>query len=152
MAKKNEVAVPTTQELSMPSTLTPANVVGMNTSKMQIDPANLPEHLRGVTFEVIETGFAPTVKWTKEGEYVAGAYVRMEQGVGPNKANLYTFDAQGKEFGVWGTTVLDRAMEKAIERGQIKPGYMVMITFVASLPSDYEVNPTKLFHIGVVKK
>lgn len=153
MAKKNEVAtVNNGNTLDMPSTLTPATVQGMNTSKMMIDPANLPEHLRGITFEVIETGFAPTVKWGKPGDFVVGVYQGCDSDIGPNKAKLYYFDVQGKQFGVWGTTVLDRAMEGALSNGAIKPGYMVMVTYAADLPSDYDANPTKLFHIQVAKK
>lgn len=151
MAKKNEVTIES-QEVSIPSTLRPAAVVGVNTSKISLNEDQLPEEFKGATLEIIETGFAPTVKWNAPGDYVAGVFVSMEEGVGPNKACLYTLDAKGKQFGVWGTTVLDRAMRQAIATGQIKPGYLMMMTYITAMPSDYEANPTKLFHIQIAKK
>ena len=150
MAKKTAVAED--QALTIPSVLTPAQVQGLNTSKISIDPASLPDEFKGVTFEVIETGFDPTVKWNKPGDFIIGVYTGQEKEVGPNKARLYNFDAKGRAFGVWGTTVLDRAFDGALKAGILKPGYLLMITYAADVPSDYEANPTKLFHMQVAKK
>ena len=154
MAKKQEVATVADQEvveLSVPTALTPAAVVGSNT-KIVIDQALLPEEFQGQELETIETGFSPTVKWVTPGNYVAGVYVSTEQGVGPNKANLYNFvlpakhNRPAKAFGIWGTTVLDRAFAT----GQIKPGYLCCITYLGGIPTDFQ--DAKMFNIQVVKK
>lgn len=152
MAKQNkqEITESTPETaLVVPATLTPAAVVGMNT-KLAIPQSMLPEEFQGQTLEVLETGFAPTVKWVNPGNMVAGVFVGMETGVGPNKANLYNFDAKGKKFGVWGTTVLDRTFDMAIKSGQLKPGYLVCIIYLGGIPTDFQ--DAKMFNIQVVKK
>ena len=153
MAKKQEVQVSDMEVTVLPSPteLTPAAVIGTNT-QVAIDQALLPEEFQGQQLETVETGFAPTVKWVTPGNYIAGVYVNMEVGVGPNKANLYNFvlPAKGarseKKFGVWGTTVLDRAFQT----GAIKPGYLCCITYLGGIPTDFQ--DAKMFNIQVVKK
>ena len=149
MAKKPAVAED--QAIMAPLTLTPANVVGLE-NKVEIDLNSLPKEFKNIKFEVIQTGFSPTVKWENPGEFVAGVYEGMEEKTGPNNTRLYNFDAKGKLFGVWGTTVLDRAFDNALKSGILRPGYMVIITFVATTPSDFEDHPTKLFTMHVAKK
>ena len=153
MAKTKNQDVATTNEpetaLVIPERLSPAPVVGTNT-RMEIPQNMLPEEFQGQQLEVIETGFAPTVKWTNPGNFVAGVYEGVEKNVGPNNANLYAFDAKGKKFGVWGTTVLDRALRAALSSGQLKPGYLVCITYLGGIPTDYQ--DAKMFNIQVVKK
>jgi len=129
--------------------LTPAAVIGVST-QLSIAQELLPEEFRGVGLEVIETGFSPTVKWNQPGNFIAGQYLSFEEKVGPNSSRLYNFKAKnGKSFGVWGTTVLDRAFDAAILAGTIAPGRLLMITFMGSVPTDKE--PCKLFHIAVAK-
>lgn len=151
MAKKNqteEVSTPETA-LVIPPSLSPAAVVGTNT-KMAIPSHMLPEEFQGQQLEVLETGFAPTVKWQNPGNMVAGVFTGVEVNVGPNKANLYNFDAKGRKFGVWGTTVLDRTFAKAIADGHLKPGYLVCIIYLGGIPTDFQ--DAKMFNIQVVKK
>lgn len=136
--------------LAVPEKLKPAAVVGMST-KIDIDEALLPEGFKGVTLETIETGFDPTVKWNAPGDYCAGVFEGMEKGVGPNSANLYNFDANGKKFGVWGNTVLDRALVTAMNAKQLTPGNMVLIVYIGDIPSK-QVNPTMIFTVKVVRK
>ena len=131
--------------LESPKELTPAAVIGTNT-KIELDQRLLPEEFQGQRLETIETGFAPTVKWVTPGNFVAGVYESTEHDVGPNKANLYNFDAKGKKFGVWGTTVLDRAFDT----GAIKPGNLVCITYLGGIPTDFQ--DAKMFNIQVVRK
>lgn len=151
MAKNTQKVETPETSLVIPERITPAAIVGMNT-KLEIPQEMLPQEFQGQSLETLETGFAPTVKWVNPGNFVAGVFLGYEQKVGPNNANLYSFDAKGKQFGVWGSTVLDRTLLTAIKTGQLKPGYMVCITFVATIPSDHEGNDTKLFNIQVVKK
>jgi len=151
MAKNTQKEETTAVEtaLIVPDKITPAPIIGTNT-RMEIPQSMLPEEFQGQQLEVIETGFAPTVKWANPGNFVAGVYEGMESGVGPNNANLYNFDAKGKRFGVWGTTVLDRALGAALETGQLKPGYLVCITYLGGIPTDYQ--DAKMFNIQVVVK
>ena len=143
------------QELVVPTALTPAAIIGTNT-KLEIAQELLPEEFQGQKLEVLDTGFAPTVKWVNPGNFIAGVYTGFETEVGPNKANLYNFEAKGRmdekarEFGVWGTTVLDRAMMKALDNGMLKPGYLVCITYLGGVPTDFQ--DAKMFNIQVVKK
>lgn len=153
MAKKQEVVKDNQElvELSAPTELSPAAVIGSNT-KIDIDQALLPEEFQGQQLETIETGFAPTVKWVTPGNYIAGVYEHTEKEVGPNKANLYNFVLPAKagrpekRFGVWGTTVLDRAFGT----NQIKPGYLCCITYLGGIPTDFQ--DAKMFNIQIVKK
>lgn len=129
--------------------LVPAAVIGTAT-KIDLPASALPAEFGGVELETIETGFDPTVRWQKPGDFVAGVYEKTEADVGPNKSKLYTFRAKDRTFGVWGTTVLDRAFEGAIAEGTIKPGYLVAIIYAGDVETDY--NPCKIFHIKVAKK
>jgi len=149
MAKKNQTQQAPETALVVPQTMTPAAILGTNT-KLAIPQNMLPEEFQGQTLEVIETGFAPTVKWENPGNYVVGVYEGKEEQVGPNKATLYNFDARGKKFGVWGTTVLVRAFGAALANGQLKPGYLVCITYLGGIPTDYQ--EAKMFNIQVVVK
>ena len=149
MAKKTHVENTVETALVVPQSMTPAAILGTNT-KLAIPQNMLPEEFQGQTLEVIETGFAPTVKWENPGNYVAGVYEGYEEKVGPNNATLYQFDARGKKFGVWGTTVLDRAFKAALASGQLKPGYLVCITYLGGIPTDYQ--DAKMFNIQVVVK
>jgi hypothetical protein len=152
MTKKNqEVATVIENAIEMPKALTPAPVIGVNT-KVDFPEEMLPKELQGVTLETLETGFAPTVKWDKPGNFIVGVFEGVESKVGPNSANLYSFDARGKKFGVWGSTVLDRAMLTAMKLGQLQPGNMVFIAFTGTVPSDHEGNDTKLFSVKIVRK
>ncbi len=145
MAKKSQEIT----ELVAPSKITAAPLVGMST---RVDlPANvLPEEFGGMNLETIETGFSPTVKWTTPGQMCAGVYEGYEEKVGPNSSNLYNFNARGKKFGVWGSTVLDRAIIGALKNGQLHAGEMVAIIYVGDVETD--MNPCKIFHIKVAKK
>ncbi len=151
MAKKNQEVITGTveQALVVPQALTPAVVIGTNT-KLAIPQDMLPQEFQGQQLEVIETGFSPTVKWMNEGNMVAGVFEGCDSEVGPNKAWLYNFNAKGKKFGVWGTTILDRALQTALKTGQLKPGYLVCIIYLGGIPTDFQ--DAKMFNIQVVKK
>lgn len=149
MAKKNEVA--NTQELATIPAMKPAEMVGIDTN-IGFDPSQLPAEFKGVTLEVVQTGFNPSAVWNNPGDFVAGIYTGKEEKVGPNGAKLYNFETKaGKPFSVWGCTVLDRAFDLSEKSGLIAPGRVVMIMFVGTTPSKFEANPVKLFQIGVAK-
>lgn len=152
MTKKNELAVISkSNDLAMPTSFTPATVVGMNTN-LAIDSALLPEDMQGLKFEVIQTGFNPSVVWEKPGDFAAGIFTGLEEKIGPNTARLYNFETtKGKPFSIWGTKVLDRVFDMAMKQGMLKPGLVVMVTYVGNTPSKFADNPTKLFHMQIVK-
>ena len=150
MSKKNQAAETNVETaIVVPDRMTPAAIVGNNT-KLAIPQAMLPEEFQGQELEVIETGFSPTVKWVNPGNFVAGTYEGCEEKIGPNNAMLYNFDARGKKFSVWGTTVLDRAFKTALATGKLRPGYLVCITYLGGIPTDFQ--DAKMFNIQVVVK
>lgn len=159
MATKNNKVEETATELQVIPELTPAAVIGVD-SKVALDESHLPEEFRGATLETIETGFAPTVKWNVVGNFAGGVYQGMEvvsvkrtQGktVTIEENNVYNFEAKGRRFGIWGTTVLDKAFSNALAAGIIKPGYMVLVVFVGEIDVN-QPSPCKMFQIKVVKK
>lgn len=137
--------------LSLIPKMKPAAMVGMNTN-VGFDASLLPNEFKGITFEVIQTGFNPSVVWNTPGDFVAGVYTGKEEDVGPNNATLYNFETKaGKPFSVWSCTVLARAFKQSEDVGLIVPGRVVMIVFVGTTPSKFDANPIKLFQIGVAK-
>lgn len=159
MSTKKMVVEENENTLQVIPDLTPAAVIGVDT-KVALDESQLPEEFRGATLETIETGFAPTVKWNDVGNFAGGVFigkdvVNVKRTVGKQTTieenNVYNFEAKGRRFGIWGTTVLDKAFENAIEAGIIKPGYMVLVVFVGEIDVN-QPSPCKMFQIKVVKK
>jgi len=64
-------------------------------------------------------------KFEKEGDFIQGIYAKKKTDVGKNKANLYIFEVEGKLKAVWGSTVLDNAMDDP----QIEIGDAIRITY-----------------------
>lgn len=153
MAKREVVTISKSDigTLSLVSKMKPADMVGMDTN-VGFDASLLPNEFKGITFEVVQTGFNPSAVWNNPGDFVAGIYTGKEEQVGPNNAMLYNFETKaGKPFSVWGCTVLDRAFKQSEDAGLIVPGRVVMIMFAGTTPSKFEANPVKLFQIGVAK-
>lgn len=68
--------------------------------------------------------------WVPEvGDELEGIYLGMQSEVGPNKANLYKIESNGKTVSVWGSKVLDDNMLsvkvgqelKLVYKGKVKP-------------------------------
>lgn len=141
---------PKSNMMELPKTLTPAAVVGVN-SMVQIAQENLPEEFQGQELETLQTGFAPTVKWVNPGNFVGGVFVNFEEDQGPNHQRVYNFVTKkdAKPFGVWGSTVLDRSFDMHLAIGKIKPGSLVMITYMGDIQTDQQ--PCRMFHLAVAK-
>lgn len=142
------------QELDIVQHLRPAAVIGL-TNKITLEESLIPEEFRGATVEILEGAFAPTVKWNAIGDFVAGVYqkkivVSVKRKTGLEDNNLYYFDANGKEFAVWGTTMLDQQFDAGLTSGVISPGRKVLIAYVG----DLEVNQPqdmKMFQVRVAQ-
>lgn len=143
-------------DLTVIPKLTPAEVVSKGGSDVEIDVSQLPDSFKGVTFEILETGFSPTIKWNEPGDFVAGIYTGMKTTTvnrkqGPEENTIFEFEAAGKKFGVWGTTVIERAMKEALDKGILKPGYLVMIVYTNDVPTN-QPEDMKMFQIRVATK
>ena len=64
-------------------------------------------------------------KFENEGDFIQGIYAKKKTDVGKNKANLYLLEVEGKLKAIWGSTVLDNAMEDP----QIELGDTIRITY-----------------------
>lgn len=131
------------------SSLSPATVIKVST-KMEIAESLLPEEFQGQELETLDSGFEPTVKWVVPGNFVGGIFRGSKDGVGPNQSRLYTFEADGRPFGIWGTTALDTMMDEGMRRGKIMPGYKMLVIYMGSVET--EKQPCKLFQIKVLKQ
>lgn len=156
MAKRERDVQRVSSDVLVIQKLTPAEVVNKGGSDVQIDTADLPEQFRGVTFEILETGFPPTIKWNAIGDYMAGVYqgiktvsVNRKQGLEDN--TIFEFEADGKKFGVWGTTVIERTLVEAIKANALRPGYLVMIVYTNDVPTS-QPEDMKMFQIRLAKK
>ena len=72
-----------------------------------------------------------TETWTpeNEGDEIFGIYIGVEHDVGENDSNIYTFEVtEGKNVGVWGSTVLDRKMNAVKVGHQVKIVYLGKVT------------------------
>lgn len=130
------------------SGLSPASVVGVST-KMEIAESLLPEEFQGQELETLDSGFEPTVKWVNPGNFVGGTFLSWKEKIGPNESRLYSFEAGGQPFAIWGTTALDTMMDEGMKRGQIAAGRKMLIIYMGSVETDKL--PCKLFQIKVLK-
>jgi len=151
MAKRTVIE---STELATIPELRPAAVIGVS-SKVNIADALVPEEFRGATVEILDSGFAPTVKWNAVGDFAVGIFtgvkvVQVKRKSGIEDNNLYEFDANGKAFAIWGTTSIDQAMQGGIKSGIVCPGRKILIAYVGQI----EVNQPedmKVFQIRVAK-
>lgn len=153
---KRDVVRGNNQDVQVIQQLNPAEVVSKGGSDVQIDTSQLPEQFRGVTFEILETGFPPTIKWNAHGDFMAGVYVgtkivTVNRKQGPEDNTIFEFEADGKKFGVWGSTVIERTLNDAITAGVLKPGYLVMIVYTNDVPTN-QPEDMKMFQIRLATK
>ncbi len=67
---------------------------------------------------------APTWDYQKDKE-IEGAFVGVEENVGPNGSKMYTIELVGGErLGVWGNAVLDTRMKNVTEGEEVKIVYL----------------------------
>ena len=88
-------------------------------------------------FEEIE----PNVwKYEKEGDSIEGVLIRKEEGVGPNKSRTYHLEKDGKQWMVWGTTIIDNRM------AYVEVGKYVKITYKRT-ETNKQNQPVKIFKV-----
>ena len=108
----------------------------------KIDRDALPEFMRN--WKEVPADFPPVFKMLTKDDFISGIYTRLEEGVGPNKSNLYHMETgQGPQKIVcclWGGTAMDRRMAK------MKVGQRVAIVRGEAHPSDYG-NPWINYHV-----
>jgi hypothetical protein len=148
ISESTEVMTVKTGTLESITHMTPAAVLGTST-KMEIAESVLPAEFQGVELETIDSGFDPTVKWNAPGNYAGGVFTGFVKEAGPNKSRLYSFDANGKTFGIWGTTVLDKMFDQGMLSGQIQPGRKLLVIYMGDVETDKQ--PAKLFTIKIAK-
>lgn len=67
---------------------------------------------------------APTWEFESDKEII-GAFVGVEENVGPNNSRMYTLEvAGGEKVGVWGNAVLDTRMKNVTEGEEVKIVYL----------------------------
>lgn len=86
-------------------------------------------------------------KYTKDGDFIEGELLRVQEDVGPNESKLYSIDTPEGVKNVWGATVLDERM------ALVKVGDKVKITYKGvSEQKTKGKNPAKIFKVEVDKK
>lgn len=144
----NQVEVIDERTVMKPLTCQPAQIVDDALEVAKIE--GLPEEFLGGKFE---TGFPPSVKFERVGDFIGGAYVMHREGVGPNKSRIYELAIGDGEKAlkvvVWGSTVLDRQFDSAYP--PIQQGDKVGIVYLGDKKTARNQNPVKLFAFKVVR-
>lgn len=106
---------------------------------------DVAEHMPFAPEEQAGGELPPMVMWEKPGNTAWGSLVQTELNVGPNKSRVYKLKhpRTGVEIGVWGTTVLD----KAIDQLNPQPGDTVGIVYLGDVETSRNQNPAKLFRV-----
>lgn len=89
---------------------------------------NLEAQLKKEGFKKIEPGDV----WDFEKDRIMrGIFIDKEEGVGPNKSNLYNFEVEGgKRVAVWGSTIIDTRLRNIVM------GEEVVIIYHGKVPSE----------------
>lgn len=77
-----------------------------------------------MTFKEVGSELPEVWKPEKEGDQIEGTYIKKQENVGKNKANLYTLETdEGERKAIWGSTVLDDKMS------EVEIGDLIRITY-----------------------
>lgn len=154
MAKKGsettDVTVKNERTILQPVSIQPATIIddAMEIAKIE----GLPAEFLGGKFE---TGFPPTVKFEKPGDFIGGEFVYMRTDVGPNHSRVYELAIAGGEgkdpvkVVVWGSTALDRQFDSAYP--PVQQGDKIGIVYIGEKATNRKQNPVKLFAFKVVR-
>lgn len=154
MSKKasdtKDVVVKDERTLLQPVTIQPAAIIddAMEVAKIE----GLPAEFLGGKFE---TGFPPTVKFEKPGDFIGGEFIHLRTDVGPNASRVYELAIAGNEgkeavkVVVWGSTALDRQWDSAYP--PVQQGDKVGIVYIGEKATKRNQNPVKLFALKVVR-
>lgn len=99
---------------------------------------------------VVETAggeLPPMADWQQPGDVAWGVLVGKDEGVGPNESRVYRLrhPQSGVVIGVWGTSILDRAVDQIIP----SLGDQVCIVYLGDVDTSRGQNPAKLFRVAV---
>ena len=85
--------------------------------------------------------------WTyaKDGDFIEGILIRVQEGVGINKSMLYSIEMPEGVKNVWGATILDERM------ALVKVGDKIKITYKGTAVAKKGKNPAKIFKVEVDK-
>jgi len=81
----------------------------------------------------------------KDGDFIEGVLIRVQEDVGINKSMLYSIEAPESVKSVWGSAILDSRM------ALIKVGEKVKITYKGLGESKGGKNAPKIFRVEVDK-
>lgn len=128
----------------------PAQIIddALEVSKIE----GLPAEFAGGSFM---TGFPPSVKFEKPGDFAGGEFIYLRTDVGPNRSRVYELavpNGNGGTFNVvvWGATALDRQWDSAYP--PIMQGDKVGIVYIGEKATKRNQNPVKLFALKVVRQ
>lgn len=136
---------PARRGASVPAVSAPIPVKFEISEDAVADAFTLPEGFEGA--EEAPSSLSPTAKWTQPGEGMAGTFLGMQVGVGPNESRLYSFRLDtGEIVGVWGSEVLDRQMDVL----RPDPGDAVAIVYVRDGAKKAGQNPPRIFRMAKI--
>ena len=86
--------------------------------------------------------------WTygKDGDFIEGTLIRMQENVGPNQSMLYSIETSEEVKSVWGATILDQRM------ALVKVGDKVKITYKGLAEAKAGKKPAKKYKVEVDKE
>lgn len=142
-----EVAVQDKKTIMPRLSVRPALLVDDSIEAANID--GLPAEFAGGGFS---TGFPPSVKFEKPGDFIAGEYVHLRENVGPNNSRVYEIAVAGNDGDsintiVWGSTALDRLFDS--QYPPVQQGDKLAIVYLGEKTTKRAKNPVKLFALKV---
>jgi hypothetical protein len=144
-----DVAVQDQRTLMGPVTCQPARLIDDALEVTKIE--GLPAEFASGNWM---SGFPPSVKFEKVGDFVAGEYIHLRTDVGPNHSRVYELaiaDGQGGTYTaiVWGATALDRQFDSAYP--PVQQGDKLVIVFIGQKETQRKQSPVKLFALKVFR-
>lgn len=85
-------------------------------------------------------------KYAKDGDFIEGILVRVQDDIGPNSSKLYSIETSEGVKNVWGSAILDERMSIVKLDSKIKITYKGVSATKAK-----GKNPAKLFKVEVDK-
>jgi hypothetical protein len=87
----------------------------------------------------------PTIwDYSKEGDFLEGIFVRVQDDVGANKSKMYSIETSNGVKNVWGSVILDERMALVEKGSKIKITYKGVSKEVSK-----GKNPAKIFKVEV---
>lgn len=132
-----------------PLTIRPATLIDDSLEIAKIE--GLPAEFAG---GMLLTGFPPSVKFEKPGDFIGGEFIHLRENVGPNSSRVYELSVDGNNsvpFNcvVWGSSALDRQFDSAYP--PVQQGDKLGIIYLGDKPTSRKQNPVKLFALKVIR-